>query len=182
MPQLRVPLPHLGGAVFVDEPLWDLSAPRAACEPYITAVCADLRLDWQAHTLIMRQMKDGIDAASQARGREGAAVMRWLCLLAGLHATRTPPRLAAPVTPSARSLLNLCFPLDFWLPSRALTQGLASGSAPVVAPPAHVHRAQPSQMPRVLLAQEQATAVPEQPGKAAAAASGPEEDMPDLPP
>lgn len=34
--QVRCSLPHLE-ALYADDPLWDLSAPRAACEAYIAA-------------------------------------------------------------------------------------------------------------------------------------------------
>ena len=51
--KVRVPLPHLG-TVFVDELLWDLTAPRAACEGYVSEVTNDLRLDWQSHAVILR--------------------------------------------------------------------------------------------------------------------------------
>ncbi len=111
--QVRCSLPHLE-ALYADDPLWDLSAPRAACEAYIAAgegigmhsqkqparglamnvfeqrgmhialgravptslllpllvpptVCNELGLDWAAHTLIMRRMKDAIDAAARVR-------------------------------------------------------------------------------------------------------------------
>ena len=43
LPQLRVNLAHLE-AVFFDDPLWDLSAPRAACEDYIAQVGRQQRL------------------------------------------------------------------------------------------------------------------------------------------
>lgn len=34
--QVRCALPHIE-AMYADDPLWDLSAPRAACEAYIAA-------------------------------------------------------------------------------------------------------------------------------------------------
>jgi hypothetical protein len=64
--QVKVPLLHLE-SLFLDEPLWDLSAPRAACEAYVAAICNELGLDWQSHTMIMRRMKDAIDAAAKVR-------------------------------------------------------------------------------------------------------------------
>ncbi|EFN56286.1 expressed protein [Chlorella variabilis] len=63
--ELRVSMPHLE-SIFYDEPLWDLSAPRAACEDYISTTVNELGLDWHAHTLIMRRMKERIDIATKA--------------------------------------------------------------------------------------------------------------------
>lgn len=94
--QVRADLPHLR-AVFLDEPLWDLSAPRAACEAYISQVCNELRLDWAAHTLIMRRMKDAIDAASRVRAGPGRAVAGTSlrrserCALPPSHQLGSPP-------------------------------------------------------------------------------------------
>ncbi|KAL4436602.1 hypothetical protein ABPG75_003741 [Micractinium tetrahymenae] len=60
--EVRVTLPHLA-CLFYDDPVWDLGAPRAACEQYVAQVCNDLGLDWQAQALIQRKMKDAVDAA-----------------------------------------------------------------------------------------------------------------------
>lgn len=66
--EVRVTLPHRS-SLFYDDPLWDLSAPRAACEAYVAQLCNELGLDWHAHTLITRKMRDALDAA----GRDYAA-------------------------------------------------------------------------------------------------------------
>jgi hypothetical protein len=63
--QVQVALPHRR-CEYYDEPLWDLAAPRAACEAYVASVCNEAGLDWHAHSLIMRKMKDAIDAAAKA--------------------------------------------------------------------------------------------------------------------
>lgn len=62
--QVKVSLPHWCSDYY-DELLWDLAAPRAACEAYLAMVCNEIGLDWHAHSLIMRQLKDAIDAAAK---------------------------------------------------------------------------------------------------------------------
>ena len=65
--------------VYVDELLWDLSAPRSACEAYATTVCADLRLDWLACFIIQRRLKDAVDEEAKVRdmGHVGQAGSCW---------------------------------------------------------------------------------------------------------
>lgn len=84
--QLRVSMPHLE-SIFYDEPLWDLSAPRAACEDYISTTVNELGLDWHAHTLIMRRMKERIDIATKA-------CVGWCVGRVGAAMERQPPRVA----------------------------------------------------------------------------------------
>jgi hypothetical protein len=71
-PQVRLTLAHLE-SVFLDEPVWDLAAPRTACEAYVSAVCNELGLDWQAHALITRRMKDAVDVAAKVWAGGGCA-------------------------------------------------------------------------------------------------------------
>ncbi|PSC67737.1 SWI-SNF complex subunit (Snf5) [Micractinium conductrix] len=88
--EVRVTLPHLD-ALFYDDPVWDLGAPRAASEAYVAAVAADLKLDWHAHTLILRKMKDCIDAATRDLAAGKAQVLATPSGAAVVHAA--PSRL-----------------------------------------------------------------------------------------
>ena len=89
VPQLRVALGHLQ-CVFVDELLWDLSAPRSACEAYATTVCADLRLGWLACGIIQRRLKDAVDEEAKvcAALRHVGRLAGWLT---GWQAAAAPP-------------------------------------------------------------------------------------------
>lgn len=62
--QVRLTLAHLE-CVYLDEPVWDLAAPRTHCDAYASSICNELGLDWQAHALITRRMKDAVDAATK---------------------------------------------------------------------------------------------------------------------
>ncbi|PRW45263.1 expressed protein isoform A [Chlorella sorokiniana] len=94
--EVRCSLPHLE-ALYADDPLWDLSAPRAACEAYIAAVCNELGLDWAAHTLIMRRMKDAIDAAAQDLAAGKAQIVQ---TPTGPQAASPPSRMPRVVRPN----------------------------------------------------------------------------------
>lgn len=125
-------------------------------------MCNELRLDWAAHTLIMRRMKDAIDAATRVR------CARWrplrcclslrgsgIALEQGAGCTGTP-LLPLPCEQRGGCALHSLAhspPLHAWPPP---PQDLAAGKAQVVAAPTVPLAAEPpSRMPRVVRPNEQ---------------------------
>jgi hypothetical protein len=54
-------------ALFLDEALWSLSAPRVAIESYCAAVCNELGLDWQAYSHLQRAFKEALNAVAKVQ-------------------------------------------------------------------------------------------------------------------